>query len=223
MSDELKDHFDEQWSFLRTSMREYDSGERHEAKRIATTLRVLMHDTDKSASLLKQLDVKDRFRWIDSGGGVDPNNLVTTSSLTSMGPDQRHPQNAWTYHPRPLPMMLATGRLTELGFSEWWTMHVIKDNAERTFTRRQLVLISANKDGGSHVGDLTNNERALKSGRYFGWQLQTDAGSVPLELAPIPPSIRTIATEVDLMFARQAPGLGLGLAHREAYVDSYDN
>ncbi|MBE3079261.1 hypothetical protein HA387_12695 [Clavibacter michiganensis subsp. michiganensis] len=202
-------------------MREYDSGERHEAKRIATTLRVLMHDTDKSTSLLKQLNIKTRFKWIDSSGGVDPNNLLTTSALTTMGPNQRHPQNQWAYHPRPLAMMLATGPLTHLDFTEWWTMRVIKDDADRTFTRRQLILISANKEGGGHVGDLTNNERALKSGKHFGWQLQTDAGSVPLELAPIPPSVRTIATEVDLMFSRQAARFGL--RERDVYVDPYDN
>ena len=220
--EELRTHFDEQWSFLRTSMREYDSGEWHEAKRIASTLRTLMHDTKSSTSLFQQLEIKDRLKLVNSGAGVDPNNLMrSTSSLTTMGPDLRNPANGMTFYPRPFAMMLASGRITELPFSEWWNMHVVKDVENRVFSRRQLVLLLANKDGGSHVDKLTNNERALKSGKHFGWQLDTESGPVPVELAPVPPSVRTIAMEVDYMLANQAAELGL--TPREVYVDPYDN
>lgn len=203
-------------------MREYDSGEWHEAKRIASTLRTLMHDTDKSESLLKQLNIKERLKWVNGGAGVDPNNLLpSTSSLTTIGPDLRNPANGMTFHPRPLDMMLLPGRITELSFSEWWNMQVVKDVENRFFSRRQLVLLLAHKDGGSHVGKLTNNERALKSGKHFGWQLQTESGPVPLELAPVPPSVRTIAMEVDYMFAHQVEQFGL--TTREVYIDPYNN
>lgn len=203
-------------------MREYDSGELHEAKRIASTLRTLMHDTGRSTSVLHNLGIKDRFRWIDSGGGINPDNaLPSTSSLTSMGPDLQNPANGMTFVQRPLGMMLAGGRMTEMPFDKWWDMHVVKDIEGRVFSRKQLVLLLANKDGGSHVDKLSNNEQALKSGKYFGWLVETESGPVPVELAPVPPSVRTIALEVDYMFATQAEQFGL--TPKEVYIDPYDN
>lgn len=52
---ELMNHLYEQMAFLKRSAEHYDAGEFSEAKRLAATLRVLLHDTDRSVSLLSQL------------------------------------------------------------------------------------------------------------------------------------------------------------------------
>lgn len=41
-----------------------------EAQRLATCVRMLVHDTKKSTSLLGQLQTKDRLYW-DSRGAID--------------------------------------------------------------------------------------------------------------------------------------------------------
>src|ERR1017187_2181948 len=45
----------EQFGYLQTSAREYDAGNEAESKRLATTLRVLFHNTTRSKSLFHQL------------------------------------------------------------------------------------------------------------------------------------------------------------------------
>ncbi len=55
---ELEAHLKEQIAFLKASAQSYDKGFLGEAKRLAVTVRVLIHDTVASPSLLRQLDLK---------------------------------------------------------------------------------------------------------------------------------------------------------------------
>ena len=55
---ELETHLREHLDFLNRSAFYYDEGAISEAKRIATSIRVLLHNTEKSHSLLDQLDMK---------------------------------------------------------------------------------------------------------------------------------------------------------------------
>jgi hypothetical protein len=64
--DELKSLLDEQLDFLRTSADAFDRGVLSEYKRIALVLRVLLHDTSQSRSLLEQLGVKAGLRFLDT-------------------------------------------------------------------------------------------------------------------------------------------------------------
>ena len=50
--EELKSHLKEQIQFLLKSAQSYDEGFTSEAKRLAVVIRVLLHDTKKSKSLL---------------------------------------------------------------------------------------------------------------------------------------------------------------------------
>jgi hypothetical protein len=50
---ELIEHLKEQIGFLLSSSQSFDAGYASEGKRIAVVLRVLLHDTNKSQSLLK--------------------------------------------------------------------------------------------------------------------------------------------------------------------------
>ena len=40
-------------------------------QRLATTLRVLLHDSQKSKSLLTQLALKDKLRFVDTAGAIE--------------------------------------------------------------------------------------------------------------------------------------------------------
>lgn len=56
----------EQCDYLMASAARFDEGYHHESKRLAVTLRVLVHDTRDSASLLGQLGVKDTLSYLDA-------------------------------------------------------------------------------------------------------------------------------------------------------------
>lgn len=55
----LEEHLNEQLEFLKRSAAAFDEGFTDEAKRLATVVRVLVHDTRTSHSLLNQLDIKN--------------------------------------------------------------------------------------------------------------------------------------------------------------------
>ena len=52
---ELQDHWDDQIRFIQKSIKEFDRGDEKEAQRLATHLRVLFHETQKSKSIFGQL------------------------------------------------------------------------------------------------------------------------------------------------------------------------
>jgi hypothetical protein len=62
----LKAALAEQVDFLRASAERFDAGHQHEAKRLALTIRVLLHDTASSKSLLEQLDLKSSLAFLDT-------------------------------------------------------------------------------------------------------------------------------------------------------------
>jgi len=57
--DRLRYKLREQIRFIERSCKTFDQGEEDEAIRLATTLRILFHDTSKSTSLLKLLSLKN--------------------------------------------------------------------------------------------------------------------------------------------------------------------
>ncbi len=60
-SQDLERHLIEQIEFLETSCDLYDEGKTSEAKRIAVSIRTLLHDTRHSKSLLGQLQKKSNL------------------------------------------------------------------------------------------------------------------------------------------------------------------
>jgi hypothetical protein len=58
--EELKKHFEEQLGFLALSCEAYDQGNKSEAKRIASTLRTMFHNTSNSTSLFLHLNLKTK-------------------------------------------------------------------------------------------------------------------------------------------------------------------
>lgn len=74
---DLEEHLVEQIQFLESSAASFDSGFESESKRLATTLRVLLHETNRSHSLLDQLGKKATLKFFDTAYPVDPDNKAT--------------------------------------------------------------------------------------------------------------------------------------------------
>lgn len=200
---ELAEHYDEQQLLLTDAMRRFDEGFHPAFKQIAVSLRVLLHDTQQSTSLLTHMGVKHQLRWI-STGGVHPGNLANTSALTMLRMTQGDGFVAANYDPKLEEDCLRSGRLTD--FDDWWTspiIHIVATGA--SYARTNMIRYVANKAGGAHVDAIPPGLRSLERENALGWMIASDShpDGVPLDVSPVPATIRTIATEVQLGFINQ--------------------
>jgi hypothetical protein len=162
--DDLKKELREQLQLLRHSCQSYDNGLEAVGKHISLSLRVLLHQHGNSRSLLDQLGYRTG-KFLDSAGPLNPRNLMTECNLVMM----RVSSTGASY----LPLIAAGGGpppLRPTPFVDWWNEPVLKDNKNRTFCRRELVLNVANTDGGAHVDpDLEEGYMALSRENSLGW------------------------------------------------------
>ncbi|MEJ7759555.1 MAG: SEC-C metal-binding domain-containing protein [Gemmatimonadaceae bacterium] len=144
--DETAAAYHEQWAFLRKSCAAFDAGDETEAKRIATSLRILLHDTKRSTSLLTQLKLKDAL-FFDTAENVNNDNLLPTFGLVLAhytGTDCRFVAPIEKPLGRPIWM---------IPFEYWWRKRVVRVPEQFELTRADLVLTLADQDGGAHADD----------------------------------------------------------------------
>lgn len=143
-------HLVEQLAFLDASARAYDDGIESEAKRLATTIRVLVHDGRPPArSLLSHLGVRDRLPWTDTAAGIVREAVLALGSglcITQMDTATGRSRFA-----APLGNLPPERFHPGAAFVDWWHDAVLTDADGTQFSRRALVLGVANKDGGAHV------------------------------------------------------------------------
>jgi hypothetical protein len=187
---ELYEHLKEQIYFLKSSCSAFDNGFKGEAKRLAVVIRVLVHDTKSSKSLLGLLSSKGIY-FYNTALPYDPKNLVTHMGLIGL----RMNGNGSEYWP-PLDDGPPSRYLNKwLTFEEWWDEIVIHDH-KNEFSRRNLVLAVSNKDGGAHIDPNLNQAYSnLTRNNSLGWNQVYNGTEAPIrnpELA----SIRQIAHEM---------------------------
>ncbi len=186
--DDLEASFREQAGFLQASAKLFDEGHTSEAKRLATTLRVLLHDKRQSKSLLSQLGY-EFLKFHDSTGPEMPENLLTECPLVIMGIGGSGPDF------RPL---LDSGPFSTVQkpFAVWWSQIVFVDNRRATFTRKDVVLSVADTDGGAHVDPaLPEAYHRLSRENSIAWMVGSPAGKRAAQ-NPVPAAIRQITYEV---------------------------
>jgi hypothetical protein len=210
--DELHEHLREQVIFLRKSAQAVDKGDFLEAKRLVTPIRVLLHETSRSRgrALLSQLGVLGSMTFLDTAAELNPANLLTENLLTLMYM-KAETRDGVTQHEAgygaPLgdfPPMPARGQWRP--FETWWRRPVIKDGHGSQFSRSDLVLAVAHKDGVMHVDELEEPYRRLSRSNSLGWFISQEGMTTPLG-NPVLPSIRQIAFEVDQSLCRAFPEL----------------
>jgi hypothetical protein len=195
--DELINHLKDQINFLIASAISYDNGFEGEAKRLATVIRVLVHDTTNSNALLTQLN-KMNILFYDSAAPFHPDNLIPSNSLTMNRLSINAGGNAEANYIAPLEYLSpARNKDKKVGFNRWWNCNiVIKDNKGNLFPRKKLVLTIADKEGGAHVDPKLDQAYAnLTRFNSLAWKVYTK-GEIKDMGNPVPPSIRQIAHEV---------------------------
>lgn len=162
-SDVLINQLHKQLGFLTRSCESFDAGFHDEAIRIAVSIRVLVHDTRSSSSLLAQLGAKSLLLR-SSCPLINAKTLMFAGGLSSarVSIDNGRLKEA-TYVPN---LDSLSRRATFLPVEDWWNQCVYRIS-EGDVTRRHIVLGAVNKDGGAHVDpNLTREYEALCKGIF---------------------------------------------------------
>ncbi|MCI1142562.1 hypothetical protein MOP88_10075 [Sphingomonas sp. WKB10] len=140
----MEEQLQDQLAFLERSCAAFDDGYTDEYKRLAVSVRVLVHDAGQSHSLLGQLGMKGGH-FISYTEVIDGRNMMADWPLAimSMG------GGGITLLPKldksPFPRRMLT-------FENWWTETVYRDpHSGVSLDRKTIVLTVANQDGGAHV------------------------------------------------------------------------
>jgi hypothetical protein len=196
---ELQEAMREQMLLLVDHCRQYDGGSKHYAKPIAAALRLFLHETRNSHSLLKQLGLRNgNFYTVAAPLRIAPGAYECNLLAMEVGSDIK-----W------LPELRQLGLRDRTPFPEWWAGPVIQAGG-RTLSRQQIVLEIADTDGGAHLDPgLTAVYRAFVRGEFLGWR--RFGGGVPADSAPYIGAgphyacARTIAHEFLLTMQKYAP------------------
>lgn len=203
--DDLKAHLAEQLGFLERSANAFDDGYEDEAKRMAVTIRVLVHDTSLSKSVLQQLGMLSALQFVDSALPQVSGTVGSYSGLFGVTGGL----NGGKFVPH-LDNMPAVMR--KIDFNNWWNQTVFEDQFDRRLTRKDLVLTVANQDGGAHVDlSLDKTYHELTRENSLGWfASQTGKDFAPIN-GPERTAVRQVAHEVLKTLKR---GYGKSIEHK---------
>ena len=141
-------HLKRQIGFLNRSCAAFDAGQIDEAIRIATAVRVIVHQTKNSTSLLKHLNATT-INLLSTAQGADPGTLFSmnmgTISIGSDGTSSYYPSLGEGIHKELIPV------------SKWWDQVIVVSHPVR-LSRRKIVLSAANQDGGAHVDAVLESD-----------------------------------------------------------------
>ena len=132
----FSDKLREQLRFLRRSANLYDQGAEDESLRMATSLRVALHDTQSSTSLFKHFGLTSTQMLSSSRGHRNWQDYLSQEiNLNSSEPVRMRP-------------LLGT-QFVEAPFAHWWSDEPVFVHQSNGYSRRLICLSAANKDGSS--------------------------------------------------------------------------
>lgn len=141
---ELRAHLDRQVAFLKRSAAAFDEGLRDEAIRMAVSIRVIVHDTNNSKSVLRQLNLK-QGKFLSTSITTEPTNMMQSLGFVNMAMN-RH----GSFYVAPLD---SAPYESFMSFDDWWSEPVFVDVKARQISRKKLILSVSNQDGGAHVDE----------------------------------------------------------------------
>jgi hypothetical protein len=196
---DLKADLSTQYHFLRKSATDFDQGAHREALRLAVSMRVLIHETSQSHSLLNQCGLDTSLRFIDTHGH-QPKGMFSIGGIVWM---------VLAAPPRWMAPLAKASVAARLPLDQWWSAPVIRITRPNSrdsvdLTRKILVLALANQDGGAHVDpDPESTYYALTRDSLVG-EVAIGGKPVKWDSNPVPHVVRQVAYEVMTTLEEQA-------------------
>lgn len=202
-----------QLQFLQDECDKFDTGCSEYSKRIALTLRILLYDTKNSKSVLQQVEQmfcynRPDFIDISTTHGALNGEGVTNFVRSSMCIYQfdHYIDSPPILQPKPIRIKPNTS-YPRRAFKTWWEgLHITLIDAEKFLSRKDVVTLLADTDGGAHI-DPKLDERLILLKRKLSNPLKI---SVPMEGGTkvytaqtdqiLAANIRSIAEEVLFIF-----------------------
>lgn len=151
--DQLLEKLQEQMCHLRTSIAAFYQGQFSESLRVATTLRILVHETGKSKALLPQLRSDGlELPILDSERELRPGDdeVFRYAIGIRVGPGVA----VWPA------VDLGSSHYSMTIIGAWWNRIVFRFHSrigpQMTYRRKQVVLMLADREGGAHVDPNEN-------------------------------------------------------------------
>jgi hypothetical protein len=145
---EMFNSFLEQVNFLVTAAAAYDNGNRSAIKMATPALRTLFYKQSFGPILIDQISTIDKSKFIST---VE----YSSNSIIYMGPvtptSLQNPlsnEEVYVYLPNCYDSAMKASHV--ITFDQWWNGNIFI-NQNDFFTRRDLIRLIANQDGGSHV------------------------------------------------------------------------
>jgi hypothetical protein len=183
-------HLEEQLSFIEQSAENFDNGTESEIKRLAVSIRIIVHDTRNSTSLLSSLNKKN-INFLDTSIPYDDTNIISHSGLIRLKlPEGKNLS-------KPVPLFDKGKNNNMVPFDTWWNGIVLVDREKNKFTRRDIVLTLANKEGGAHIDEeIDDSYFNLRKNNALEMFDVTPEGKTFSSADQVPASMRQIAHEI---------------------------
>jgi hypothetical protein len=172
---------------------------------MAVKLRVLFHDTPHSVSLLKQLGVKDSFKYVNTADPIHPDNLYPSWGLIIAHLQTKQNGSNIAEYEAPLDNIPPYKLGRYLGFDDWWSNTIMKDIKGNEFSRQDLVMLLANKEGGADVDPMPDKKynEITEEHTLLGVAQFPEDSARSLDGRPLEESVRQIVYEALKTFDEQ--------------------
>ncbi|MBK1809132.1 hypothetical protein JHL18_00520 [Clostridium sp. YIM B02505] len=143
----------EQLNFLIDFCSKYDHGNFNYSKQLAKTVRILVHDTANSTSLLSLLKCKNTMKFNSTASF--PKNAIFFLGLVFPVSIQRMTEDGSPYNEHVYLPSLSYNKevyTKRVDFNTWWNQNIIISDT-LTFSRKDMIKYMSNQDGGAHVDE----------------------------------------------------------------------
>jgi hypothetical protein len=197
-----------QIDFLHRSSAAFDAGHQDEAIRLATHVRVLVHQTSSSHALLAQLGLLESLAFVDtaidssvkreigSQGQIMLRQTMSPGVLAGIG----LAMDGFRFSP-----LLGGENAPRVSFAEWWEPDLVPaTSTEKGISRKWLVLTMTNQGGGAHVDPSLDARYAAFLANRAGLSIVETSPPIVNSVAHV--AMRQIAHEILLTLNDQSGG-----------------
>jgi hypothetical protein len=196
-TEDLEKRFHDQVTLLRLACENFDNGLEVAALNIATSIRVLVHDTASSMSALTHMQSKnisflDNASQIRTTGGTYLG--LTYNEFNGVNDGQGGSVNYRPFFKSPW-----ANHKDWLDFDLWWNNTVFQNPSGSSLSRKTLVLKAANQEGGAHIDSSIDNQFDAFRHQYSGGMTikGIKSGIVrDFDNIPVLPAIRHVGFEI---------------------------